>query len=122
MTKREVEKILKRYPFVTRAIKIGKPQAVFYIGNRKKVIDITDETKTVCELIEIVYNEEKDANIKFMIKELRLGANDTYIMERIHCSKNAYYSRKAAFIGKVFNLCISRNIVTFEEILTERIA
>ena len=42
MTKADVEEIVKRYPFVTEAARAGKKTAMFYIGRRNPVFQITE--------------------------------------------------------------------------------
>ena len=42
MTKDEIEHILKRMPQVERAIRKHQTVACFYVGNRREVIEITD--------------------------------------------------------------------------------
>ena len=59
MTKDEIENIIKRYPYITDAIKRGANFAIFYVGHRKFVIEITAEVKEVCEIVNKVYTREK---------------------------------------------------------------
>ncbi|MDE7296665.1 MAG: hypothetical protein K2N84_05305 [Clostridia bacterium] len=122
MTKVTVENIIKRYPYVTDAIKRGLSRTSFYIGNRKFVIDITEETKAVCELVKIIVAVEKSSLIKQMINEIIAGQSDVFIMMDLPYSKNVYYDKKKAIIEKVYKCCISRGLVSFEEILNEEIA
>ena len=52
MTKADVEEIVKRYPFVIEAIKTGREKAIFYIGNRKRCIEISEDVKAVCAIFD----------------------------------------------------------------------
>lgn len=122
MTKDEVSYVIKRYSFLYKPIKNGNAAAVFYVGNRKQTIEITSEVKTICEIIEIVYETEKDLTVKQMIKGLISGRSDIWIMHGLPFSKNAYYSRKGMFFEKIYNCCKARGLVSFEEILVEEIA
>ena len=122
MTREEVEKIIRRFKFIKTAIKNKLSQAVFYIGKRKQSVEITAEVETVYEIIELVYKNENDTWIKYMIKLIKGGKTDVFIMQETHCSRSAYYAKKEAFIQKVYNCCIARNLVSFEEILMEKIA
>lgn len=47
MTKEKVEIIIKRYYYISRAMKENAERAVFYIGKRKHVIPVTDEIKII---------------------------------------------------------------------------
>ena len=38
MTKEDIEEVVKRYPFVIKAIKNGEACAVFYVGIVRKVL------------------------------------------------------------------------------------
>ena len=122
MTKITIETIIKRYQYVIDAIKQGLSRTSFYVGNRKFVLDITEETKTVCDLVKIVVAAEKSNTIKQMINQIIAGQTDVFIMSVVPYSRNAYYDKKKAIIEKVYNCCISRGLVSFEEILNEGIA
>lgn len=122
MTKEKVSYVVKRYSFLYKPIKCGLSVAVFYIGNRKQSIEITDDVKIICEIVEIVYEKEKDDVVKQMIKGLISGQSDIRIMRNMPYSRNAYYSRKGLFFEKIYDCCIARGLVTFEEILVEEIA
>lgn len=122
MTKEEIELTVKRYPFIIRAVKKDLKQAVFYVGNRKQKIEITENIKIICYIAELVEAEEPDEWIKFMIKGILAGESDVWIMQRTPFSKNAYYARKTALIEKVYECCICYNLVSLKEILKEKIA
>lgn len=122
MTKKEVKKLIKRYPQIIHAVKQDLRQAVFYISNRKQVVEITEEVKSVCKIIDIVYTGEKNSLIKQMIKDIIIGQSDIFTMNEIYYEKNAYYTRKQAFVQKVYACCISWGLVSFEEIINEETA
>ena len=122
MTKEDIENLIKRYPYIISAVKANLSKTVFYIGNRKQVIEITDDTKSVCKFVQLIYSEEKTEWIRTMIRGIMSGKSDIKIMDEIHFTKNGYYPKKQAFIDKVYYCCISQGLVTFEEILNERIA
>ena len=93
MTKADVEEIVKRYPFVIEAVKEGKKTAVFYIGNRKQVFEITEGVKTVAILEEIEENET-DKDVLCMIDGIKKGRSDVAIIDDVNWQRNAYYERK----------------------------
>lgn len=122
MTKAEVDKIIKYYMHVKEAIELCLSLATFEIGKRKKVIAITEQVKKVCEIIDMVYKSEEDEKLKSMIKHILDGVKDLYIMQNVvHYEKNAYYTRKSAFRGKVYSCCAACGLATFEEVLKEKI-
>ena len=120
MTKKGIENIVKRYTFIRKAMGEGKDTAVFYIGNRKKSIYITVEVKMVCEIIDEIYSQS-DNWIKLLIDGLRKGYSDRKLILRLPWEKNAYYERKHKFIDKIYKCCIYRNMVEYDEIISEEI-
>jgi len=117
MTKEEVEIIIKRYYYISRAMKENSERAVFYIGKRKHVIPVTDEIKIIFDIVDKIYKAEQEAPIRLMIQLMKAGEKDVYIMREIHYSKNSYYEHKDAFIEKVYQCCIYHKLVSLEEIL-----
>ena len=101
MTKEREEVLVKRYPFVIRAIREGKRTAEFRISKRKFQIEITEEDVTTCEIFEDIRKRERDSNMLCMINELWKGRTDTAIMQDVHWRKNAYYDRKSKLIDKI---------------------
>ena len=122
MTKERVEEIVKGYPFVIKAIKEGKEAAEFKISKRKFQIKITDEDKAICEIFEDIRGREKDPDVLRMINGLRKGRTDTAIMQDVHWRKNAYYDRKSKLIDKIYECCICRGYLDYEEIMNREIA
>ena len=122
MTKKRVEEIVKRYPFVIKATKEGKEAAEFQISKRNFQIKITDEDKAICEIFEDIRRREKDSDVLRMINGLRKGRTDTAIMQDVHWRKNAYYDRKSKLIDKIYECCICRGYVDYEEIMGREIA
>ena len=122
MTKERVEEIVKRYPFVIKAIREGKEAAEFQISKRNFQIKITEEDKAICEIFEEIRRRERDSDVLRMIKGLRKGRTDTAIMQDVHWRKNAYYDRKSKLIDKMYECCICRGYVDYEEIMNREIA
>ena len=122
MTKERVEEIVKRYPFVIKATKEGKEAAEFQISKRNFQIKITEEDMAVCEIFEDIRKRERDPDVLCMINGLRKGRTDTAIMQDVHWRKNAYYDRKSKLIDKIYECCICRGYVDYEEIMSREIA
>ena len=101
MTKERVEEIVKRYPFVIKAIKEGKKAAEFQISKRNFQIGIVEEDIVVCEIFEEIRRRERDPDVLRMINGLRKVRTDTAIMQDVHWRKNAYYDRKSKLIDKI---------------------
>lgn len=119
MTKRGVQKIVKRYPYVARAVAEGKDSAIFYVGKRRQKIEITQETKEVCKIIEEISKRETNEDVLCMIDGIKKGRCDVAIIHDVHWEKNAYYDKKRKFIEKVYKCCIKLQLVDYEEIINE---
>lgn len=122
MTKADVEEIVKRYPFVIEAAKAGEKTAAFYIGNRKQIFEITEGVKAVYAILEEIEESERDRDVLCMIDGVKKGRSDVAIMQNVYWQKNAYYERKDRLIDKIFECCISKGFVRYEEIMNRSIA
>ena len=98
MTRADVEEIVKRYPFVIEAVKEGKKTAVFYIGNRKQVFEITEGVKTVYAILEEIEENETDKDVLCMIDGIKKGRSDVAIIDDVNWQRNAYCERKDRLI------------------------
>lgn len=98
-----------------------KEAAVFYVGGRKFEIPITCEVKAIFEIIEEIQAYENTECMISMIKRWNQGSSDKSIMNDKPISRNAYYDRKEKFINKIFDCCIYRGYVKYEEIMEEKI-
>lgn len=57
-----------------------------------------------------------------MIDGIKKGWSDVAIMQDVYWQKNAYYERKDRLIDKIFERCISKGFVRYEEIMNRGIA
>ena len=122
MTKKEMGEIVKRYPYIIRAIKNGKAKATFYIGNRRQQIEITETVRAVCKIIGDIYRTTRNPWIRRLIRGILAGKSDTALICELPWERNAYYERKRKLIEKIYNCCISLRLVKYLEILQEEIA
>lgn len=76
MTKEKIENIIKRYKYVVKALKEGKAETSFYIGNRKRTIEITEGVLQVLEIIDDVRQTIKDVWMQQMINGILQGVSD----------------------------------------------
>ena len=67
MTKGEIEHIIRRFPFIKKAINKELPRAVFYVGKWKQIINITPDVRSVYNIIDIIYKKEQNNCIKDII-------------------------------------------------------
>ncbi len=122
MTKDEIEFIIKRYQYFKKALKEGKEEDSFYIGNRRQTILITKEVKTVCEIIEDLRRSIKEDWQQKMVNGILAGKSDTYLIQILPCERNMYYKWKEKFIQSVYRCCAAKQMVGYEELIKEGIA
>lgn len=117
MTREDVEMIIKRYGYIVPQIKEKSCVAVYYIGNRKFSTPITEPVITVCQIIDEINSHIADAWIKRMIEGILSVKSDVSLMMNLPCSKNTYYKFKGKFISTVYDCCIAKGLISYEEIL-----
>ena len=120
MTKSDVEYIFKRYCFISDALRRGQNTAVFYVGNRRQSIDITEEVRQVVRIIDDVYLHEHKWN-RMIIRGIKMGYSDKMLISLLPWSKNAFYERKHRITEKIYGCCISMRLVAYQDILGEEI-
>lgn len=122
MTRREVETIIKRYFRIEKAIKNGVKTAIFYIGHRRQLIEIDEKVKCVMSIIEDIYRIEQREWFRKIIKGITHGYTDIRLIQEAPIEKNGYYKRKQKFFDKVYQCCIAKQLVSYEDIINEAIA
>ena len=122
MTKKQVEEIAKRYPYIACAVKKNQGVAEFVSGGRKRKIPITEEVKAVCDIIDDIYLNTENIWIRKMIEGFKAGRSDISLIHDMPWERNAFYERKRKLIDKIYNCCVSLQLVDYYEILNEEIA
>ncbi len=122
MTKEKIEKIIKRYKYMRKAIKEGKDEVAFYVGNRKECIIITGEILAIYEIIEEVRKGIDISWLKRMIDGILNGDSDIWLISNLPCERSMYYNTKRKFIDNIYHCCIAKGMLSYEELLKEGIA
>ncbi len=117
MTKNDVKQIVKRYSYIIKPIKRGLTVASFEIGHRRKRLELTEEVKTVCELVKEVHRNIQTEWKKKMLGEMLKGQLDLYLWQKYPCAKNSYYKIKKEFIEAVYRCCVYKQMVAYEELM-----
>ena len=73
-------------------------------------------------ILDEICENETDKDVLCMIDGIKKGRSDVAIMQDVHWQKNAYYERKERLISKIFECCISKGFVQYEEIMKRSIA
>ncbi len=122
MTKDNVEKVVKRYRYVHKAIEQNLETITFYIGKRKQKLHITNEVKIIYEIINDVYSHIGIKWLSKMIKGILKGKSDTYLITQFPYERSTYYKIKQKFIEKIYRCCIAKQMVAYEELIKEEMA
>ena len=72
--------------------------------------------------MEEIEASETDEDVLCMIDGIKKGRSNVAIMQDVYWQKNAYYERKDRLIDKIFECCISKGFVRYEEIMNRGIA
>lgn len=75
----------------------------------------------VVATIDEISANEKDEFIKRLIDGIKNGETDKYLMRVLPLDKNAYYNRKKRIVDKIYQCCIFKGLINYEEILNESI-
>lgn len=121
MTKAELIYILQRYRFISKELNGDKKQIIFYVGNRKEVIDIDEQVRTVFSVIDDIMENETPLIVKFMTYWLKYGYSDEAIIMKLPLSRSSFYRIKRTIENKIYQCCILRGLVTYEELLNDKI-
>ena len=88
-----------------------------YIRRYREWIKIDEEVKIIVEILqEIIENEEKEWLKRFYQKILK-GDSDTSILMSCPIERGKYYQTKKMFFNKIYECCIFKGLVSYEEIL-----
>lgn len=121
MTKDKLIYLLNRYRFIAKALRNKKSVASFYVGNRKETIIIDESVKIVFSVIDDILKTESRLTVKIMNYWLKLGYSDVRIISETPLSRSAYYAIKRQIENKIYQCCIFRELVSYNELLSETI-
>lgn len=122
MNKKEIYHLLKRYRFIIEAIQHGESEMEICISGRKETISIDAKILTFVDIVKLVYEKEKNELIKsFIDKNIIQGQTNTSAFANEPLDKSTYYFYKNKYVDKLYHCCISKGLVTLQEILEEDI-
>ena len=123
MNKKEIYHLLKRYHYIIEAIGNGETEAEIFISGRKENIQIDEKIITFVDIVQLIYKNEDNELIKsFIDKNVIHGQTNTRVFADKPLDKSTYYDYKSKFVDIIYHCCISKGLVTREEILEERIS
>ena len=122
MIRAEIEYILKRIPQIKAAIKNKQTVACFYLGKRREVIPITEEVLTILQIIDEVLERIDDVYAVSIIHfSIEKGKSDAYTMKDLPMSYMTYIKSKQKIRQRIYVCCVSKGLVSYEEIFKEKI-
>ena len=102
-------------------LKEGKTETCVCINKRIEKIVIDDEVKLILEIIHEIIRREKVYWLKNFYIKLLKGKKDIYILMDCPVERGKYYETKRKFYNKIYQCCICKGLVSYEEILEEDI-
>ena len=117
MTKEKLKWIIKRLPYILKMLQEGVEQISVYISKRKEKIAIDEDVKTVIEIMDEIIDHERIEWRKKFFMQIRKGHKDIAIIFDCPMERTKYYLAKKEFIDKIYQCCIYRGLVDYEDIL-----
>ena len=121
MTKDKLKRIIKRLSYILTMLKEGKEEKYVYIGHRKERIEIDGDVKAVIKIIEEIIENEKTEWLKELLTDIKEGWKDYKIVIQFPIERSKYYQIKERFVNKIYQCCIYRGLVEYQDILDEEI-
>ncbi len=122
MTKEKIRAILKRLVYYLQVVRDGKTKESFYINRKTEWIVVDYETRVVLEVLgDVAEREEPTSWFAYVIKKFKEGEKDITILMKVPVSKGKYYTAKDEFVNKIYEGCIFKGIVSYEQILERKI-
>lgn len=118
--KAELVYVLQRYCFIAKGIANRQQKISFYVGNRKEEIVIDDKIKTIFAIIDDVIATESPLTVTILTLWLKQKYTDERIIMELPLSRSVYYRIKGTIVNKIYQCCILRGLVTYEELLKEQ--
>lgn len=82
---------------------------------------LDDEVKIILEVVDDVCNSVQPTWMRAIMQKITEGKKDVYIMMHSPVGREKYYQSKERLINMIYNCCISRGLVSYQEILREDI-
>lgn len=108
--------VIKRYSSILTEIKKGKNY--IYIRKYKEWITIDEDVKIIIEIIHEIIENERTEWVKTFYRKLLNGDSDIRILIDCPVERGKYYQMKKSFFNKIYECCIYKGLVSYEEILS----
>ena len=117
MTKEKVKHIIKRIHYYLKMMSEEKTEADYLISKKKEHFVIDDEVLALFDIIEDIIESEQTPWLKDLIKDVRRGRKGLAIQVDSPVAHTKFQLTKERFISKVYECCIYKQLVPYEDIL-----
>ena len=117
MTKEKLKWIIKRLHYILEMLHDGKTEISIYISRKKEQIIIDNDVLAVIEIMDEIIDYEKTARRKNFYRGIRKGNRDISIIHNSPMERTKYYDAKREFVDKIYQCCIYKRLVDYEDIL-----
>ncbi len=121
MIREKIKMVIKRYSHILTMIRKGQTEARVRVNARTEKIIIDEEVITIVNIINEIVEQEKTAWLKNFYIKLLKGKKDISILLDCPVERGKYYETKKRFFNKIYQCCICKGLVLYEEILNEDI-
>lgn len=95
----------------------GKTEAEYWISKRKEHFVIDGEVLAVFEIFDDIIESERTPWLKEFIKDIRNGRKGLAFQVDSPVEHTKFQLTKERFISKVYECCIYKRLVPYEEVL-----
>lgn len=95
----------------------GTNEIYVYIRKEKEKIVIDDEVITIINIMDEIIENEETKWCKNIFIEIRKGYKDISIMSDSPTGRTKYYEAKKEFIDRIYQCCIYKGMVKYDDIL-----
>jgi len=117
LTKEKVKYIVKRLSYFSKMQAEGVKEADYRISKRKEHLVLDEEVLAVIGVMEEIIESEETKWLQDLLKEVRYGRKDVTIQIDSPVARTKYYQTKERFVNKVYECCIYKGYVSYEDIL-----
>ena len=113
--------MVKRYAPIRKMLKKGQREGFIRVNKRKERLVIDDEMLIIVEIINEIVQQEQTGWLKEFYRQILKGEKDIYILIDCPVERGKYYETKKRFFNKIYQCCIFKRLVLYDEILSENI-
>ena len=121
MTKETVKHIIKRLRYYIRMMADGITEKEYWISKKKEHLVVDEGVIAVFDVIDDIIESEEEPWLKDVIKDIRRGRKGLAIEVESPVQHTKFNLTKERFISKVYECCIYKHFVTYEDILKSKI-